>query len=315
MLGGDQLGAYCLSEPASGSDAAALRTSAAADGDEYVIDGVKAWISHGGQADFYALFARTSGDRPGPDRARGISCFHVPAHAAGRVRRAARAQDGHARLGHRADAVRRRPGARRRTWSASPARASRSPCPRWTPAGSASPPAPPGWPRPRWTRRSATPGSAASSAGRSSSSRALGFMLADMATAVEAARALYLDAARRKDAGLDFGQQAAMAKLFASDTAMRVTTDAVQVLGGVRLRRGLPGRAVHARGQGAADRRGHQPDPAHGHQPRPVIRPASSPAIRRARRPSGPVTGTTRRSARTRSAAARTARAARSGSR
>jgi alkylation response protein AidB-like acyl-CoA dehydrogenase len=53
-----------------------------------------------------------------------------------------------------------------------------------------------------------------------------------MATAVAAARALYLDAARRKDAGLDFGQQAAMAKLFASDTAMRVATDAVQVLGG-----------------------------------------------------------------------------------
>ena len=57
------------------------------------------------------------------------------------------------------------------------------------------------------------------------------FLLADMATAVEAARALYLSAARRKDAGLPYGPQAAMAKLFASDTAMRVTTDAVQVLG------------------------------------------------------------------------------------
>jgi alkylation response protein AidB-like acyl-CoA dehydrogenase len=60
----------------------------------------------------------------------------------------------------------------------------------------------------------------------------LSFMLADMATAVAAARALYLAAARRKDAGLPYGRQAAMAKLFASDTAMRVTTDAVQVLGG-----------------------------------------------------------------------------------
>jgi alkylation response protein AidB-like acyl-CoA dehydrogenase len=57
-------------------------------------------------------------------------------------------------------------------------------------------------------------------------------MLADMATSVAAARALYLAAARRKDAGLPFGQHAAMAKLFASDTAMKVTTDAVQVLGG-----------------------------------------------------------------------------------
>ncbi len=86
MLGGDLLGAYCLSEPGSGSDAAALRTRAVADGDEFVIDGVKAWISHGGQADFYTLFARTSGEHDGPDRAAGISCLHVPADTAGRAR-------------------------------------------------------------------------------------------------------------------------------------------------------------------------------------------------------------------------------------
>jgi len=60
----------------------------------------------------------------------------------------------------------------------------------------------------------------------------LSFMLADMATSVAASRALYLAAARRKDARLPYGQQAAMAKLFASDAAMRVATDAVQVLGG-----------------------------------------------------------------------------------
>ena len=57
-------------------------------------------------------------------------------------------------------------------------------------------------------------------------------MLADMATQIEAARALYLAAARRRDAGEPFGTQAAMAKLFGTDMAMRVTTDAVQVLGG-----------------------------------------------------------------------------------
>jgi alkylation response protein AidB-like acyl-CoA dehydrogenase len=57
-------------------------------------------------------------------------------------------------------------------------------------------------------------------------------MLADMATAVEASRALYQSAARRKDAGQPTRTEAAMAKLFASDTAMRVATDAVQVLGG-----------------------------------------------------------------------------------
>ncbi len=57
-------------------------------------------------------------------------------------------------------------------------------------------------------------------------------MLADMATGVEAARSLYLTAARRRDAGQPYAKQAAMAKLFATDTAMKVTTDAVQVLGG-----------------------------------------------------------------------------------
>ncbi len=70
MLGGDELGAYCLSEPGSGSDAAGLSTRAVADGDEFVIDGVKAWITHGGHADFYTLFARTSGESStGGDRA------------------------------------------------------------------------------------------------------------------------------------------------------------------------------------------------------------------------------------------------------
>ena len=80
---GELLGAYCLSEPGSGSDAAALSTRAAADGGEYVVDGVKAWITHGGVADFYTLFARTSGDSDGPDRSKGISCFHVPAGTGG----------------------------------------------------------------------------------------------------------------------------------------------------------------------------------------------------------------------------------------
>jgi alkylation response protein AidB-like acyl-CoA dehydrogenase len=60
----------------------------------------------------------------------------------------------------------------------------------------------------------------------------VGFMLADMATGIEAARAVYLAAARRADSGAPFTMQAAMAKLFCTDAAMRVTTDAVQVLGG-----------------------------------------------------------------------------------
>ena len=83
MLGGELLGAYCLSEPQSGSDAAALATRAAADGGGYRVDGVKAWISHAGQADFYTLFARTSGSRPGPSgRVASAACTSRPAPAA-----------------------------------------------------------------------------------------------------------------------------------------------------------------------------------------------------------------------------------------
>ncbi|MGH8888316.1 MAG: acyl-CoA dehydrogenase family protein, partial [Acidothermaceae bacterium] len=78
MLGGELLGAYCLSEPDSGSDAAALRTRATATADGFHLDGTKAWITHAGEADFYTVMARTSDDGP-----RGISCFLVPADAAG----------------------------------------------------------------------------------------------------------------------------------------------------------------------------------------------------------------------------------------
>ena len=60
MLGGDWLGAYCLSEPQAGSDVSAIRTAAVRDGDEYVVTGTKQWISNGSCADYYILFARTA---------------------------------------------------------------------------------------------------------------------------------------------------------------------------------------------------------------------------------------------------------------
>src|SRR4029450_6261118 len=72
------LGAYCLSEPQGGSDAAALTTRAVRDGDEYVVTGTKAWITHGGRADVYAVFCRTGG--PG---ASGISCLLADADTPG----------------------------------------------------------------------------------------------------------------------------------------------------------------------------------------------------------------------------------------
>lgn len=78
MLGGEMIGAYCLSKAHAGSDPAAMTTRAVRDGDEYVITGAKAWTTHGGEADFYKVMARTSGDG-----GRGVSCFLVPADAAG----------------------------------------------------------------------------------------------------------------------------------------------------------------------------------------------------------------------------------------
>jgi len=231
MLGGEQLGAYCLSEPASGSDAAAVRTTAEADGPDYVVNGVKAWISHAGQADFYTLFARTSGDPGAPDRARGISCLHVPAQTPG-VSAAAPER----KMGMRSSVTAqmifngaRVPadhviGEEGRGFAIALAaldagRLGIAACA--TGVAQAALDAAVGWARER--RQFGRP---------IADFEGLSFLLADMATAVAAARALYLSAARRKDAGLPYGPQAAMAKLFASDAAMRVTTDAVQVLGG-----------------------------------------------------------------------------------
>jgi alkylation response protein AidB-like acyl-CoA dehydrogenase len=81
MLGGSLLGAYCLSEAHAGSDPAAMRTTARRDGDDYVLNGAKAWTTHGGHADFYKVMARTSDDR------NGISCFLVPLRRRRPVRR------------------------------------------------------------------------------------------------------------------------------------------------------------------------------------------------------------------------------------
>ncbi len=230
LLGGSALGAYCLSEPQSGSDAAALRTRAVADGADYVVDGVKSWISHAGQADFYTLFARTSGDPDQPGASRGISCLHVSAETPG-----VSAAPAEHKMGMRASVtaqmifesarvpanhlVGEEGGGFGIALAALDAgRLGIAACA--TGLGQAALDAAVCYARER--RQFGQ---------RIADFQGVSFLLADMATAVEAARALYLAAARRKDAGLPYGPQAAMAKLFASDAAMRVTTDAVQVLG------------------------------------------------------------------------------------
>ena len=234
MLGGELLGAYCLSEPHSGSDAAALTTRALRDGETYVVNGTKAWITHGGEADFYNLMVRTGdtgasgiscllaeGDTPGlsaaePERKMGftgsttaqlrLDDARVPADrllgAEGEGFRIAMAALDGGRLGIAACAV----GLAQGALDAATAYARE---------------------RQQFGRRIAD-------------FQGVGFMLADMATGIEAGRALYLAAARRRDAGLPYGTQAAMAKLFCTDMAMRVTIDAVQVLGGYGYVRDYP---------------------------------------------------------------------------
>ena len=231
LLGGGQLGAYCLSEPSSGSDAGALATRAVRDGGEYVVDGVKAWISHAGHADFYTLFARTSGNPEGRDRAQGISCLHVPAGTPG-----VSAAEPERKMGMRSSATAQMIFESARV-----------------PAGHLVGAEGGGFGLALAALDAGRLGIAACATGMAQAAldlaagyarerrqfgraiadfQGISFKLADMATGVAASRALYLAAARRRDAGVSFGPQAAMAKLFASDTAMKVAIEAVQVLGG-----------------------------------------------------------------------------------
>ena len=114
------------------------------------------------------------------------------------------------------------------------------PCLRWIPAGSVLLRVRPAWHRQPLILRPIMRNSASSSDTRSRSSRGCEFLLAEMAAAVDSARATYLMAARKRDAGRPFTRDAAVAKMIASDVAMRVTTDAVQVLGGYGYTRDYP---------------------------------------------------------------------------
>jgi alkylation response protein AidB-like acyl-CoA dehydrogenase len=226
MLGGGLLGAYGLSEPSSGSDAASLRTKAVRDGDQWVLTGTKAWITHGGIADFYTVMARTGEDGP-----RGITAFLVPGDAPGLSGAAPEKKmgmKGSPTAQVHLDGVRvcddRRIGEEGQGFSIALA-----------------------------ALDSGRLGIAACAVGVAQAAldeavgyaterrqfgrpiadfQGLRFMIADMATQIEAGRALYLTAARLRDAGRPFAKQAAMAKLHCTDTAMKVTTDAVQILGG-----------------------------------------------------------------------------------
>lgn len=225
MLGGATVGAYSLSEPQAGSDAAALTCKATATNSGYRIDGTKAWITHGGVADFYDLFART-GDGP-----QGISCFLVAKDTPGLTFGKPEEKMGlHAvptTTAHYDDVLldsSRRIGAEGQGLQIAFSALDSG---RLGIAAVAT-----------GLAQAALNEAVAYSQERKTFGRkiidhqGLAFVLADMAAAVDSARATYLDAARRRDAGMDYSREASVAKLVATDAAMKVTTDAVQVFGG-----------------------------------------------------------------------------------
>jgi alkylation response protein AidB-like acyl-CoA dehydrogenase len=234
QLGGDLLGAYALSEPQAGSDAAALSARAVRDGEDYLVSGTKAWITHAGQADFYTVMVRTS-----DDGGRGISCllmdagtpglgFGGPEHKMGLTG----SPTAQLLLDRARVPAARRVGAEGQGLKIAlealdSGRLGIAACA----VGLA---------------QAALDEAVEYARGRSQFGQpiigfqGLQFMLADMAAGVESSRATYLEAARRRDRGLPFHRQASIAKLVATDMAMRVTTDAVQVLGGAGYTRDFP---------------------------------------------------------------------------
>ncbi|HTW19541.1 MAG TPA: acyl-CoA dehydrogenase family protein [Mycobacteriales bacterium] len=226
MVGGELLGAYCLSEAQSGSDAASLQTRAGSVDGGYLLSGTKAWVTHGGVADYYLAFCRTS-----EDRQQGISAFLVPSDAPG-----VSPQQPERKMGLSSsptasvafDDVLVEPdrligadGAGLRIALSALDSGRLGIAAIATGVAQAALDAAIGW----VTEREQFGQPVVNFQGVS-------FILADMATGIEAARSTYLAAARRRDRGQPFGSQASMAKLFATDMAMKTTIDAVQLFGG-----------------------------------------------------------------------------------
>ncbi|WP_028785485.1 acyl-CoA dehydrogenase family protein [Terracoccus sp. 273MFTsu3.1] len=234
MLSGAQLGAYCLSEPLAGSDIASMTTRATRSGDGWSLKGTKAWISHAGHADYYTTFARTS-DEGG----KGLSTFIVPGDATGltfaeperkmglhcdpvaQVMFDGVPVDGSRLVGHEGD------GMKMALSALDAGRLGIAAAATGLAQAALDAAADYATERQQFGRRIAD-------------FQGLAFLIADMEAAVTSARATYLHAARLKDAGRGFGKEAAVAKLVATDAAMKVTTDAVQVLGGAGYTEDFP---------------------------------------------------------------------------
>lgn len=227
LASGEYLGAFCLTEPSAGSDAGSLKSKAVKKGDHYIINGSKVFITNGGEADVYIVFASTSPELG----SKGISAFIVEKDTPGLVIgkdekkmglhgsrtlqlsfedmkvpaqnllgeegegfKIALANLDAGRIGIAAQAL----GIAEAALEAAAAYAKE---------------------RVQFGKPIAA-------------QQGVGFKLADMATAVEASKLLIYRAADLRQRGIKCGIEASMAKLFASKTAVEVTTEAIQVLGG-----------------------------------------------------------------------------------
>lgn len=225
---GEYLGAFCLTEPGSGSDAASLKTTAIRDGDHYVLNGSKVFITNGGEADTYIVFARTNPEEKG---SKGVSAFIVEKHTPGLI-----IGKDEKKMGLH--------GSRTVQLSFEDMR---------VPAENLLGQEGDGFKIAMANLDSGRIGIAAQSLGIAEAAlehatryakeriqfgkpiaeqQGIAFKLADMATNVEAAKLLVYHAAFLRTNGMPCGKEASMAKLFASKTAMENAIEAVQIFGG-----------------------------------------------------------------------------------
>jgi alkylation response protein AidB-like acyl-CoA dehydrogenase len=236
VAAGECQASYCLSEADAGSDVSGMRTRAVRDGDHYVLTGRKLWVTNAGVSDFYTVFAKTD---PAAEH-RGISCFVVEKGFPG----------------FRVSKLERKLGVR----GSPTGEISLDECP--VPAENLIGDVGLGFPYAMGALDRSRPLVGAQALGiargalalatsyvrdrhqfgsRLADFQGLQFMLADMATQVDAAALLVYRACSLLDAGLPGTASASsMAKLFASDTAMRVTVDCVQLLGGIGYTKDMP---------------------------------------------------------------------------
>jgi alkylation response protein AidB-like acyl-CoA dehydrogenase len=235
MATGELLGAFSLSESASGSDAASLQCRAERKGDGYVLNGSKMWVTNGGEAEVYMVMARTM---PGRGAA-GISCFLVardtPGLSFGKTERKMGLHSSPTRELIFSDceiSPRQRLGEEGQGFKIALSSLDGGRVNIGAIAVGVAQAA---------FETATSYAHEREQFGQSISSfQAIQFMLADMAMKIEAARLLVYEAAYKLDNGQSAGMYASMAKCFATDIAMEVATNAVQVLGGAGYVRDYP---------------------------------------------------------------------------